>query len=295
MFREDRIQPFRACRVRVTTPILLCLLFTAAATAQSTAPLAVDVGPSRVTVSLTVDVVTESFGTLSDTDSDTVAVEGAATLSLFPTDPPFTAATLQRMVLRPGDVELVLCLDTFCFIRVDVTVTDAEVTLLAPANGVIQSGGHTVFPSALLHTTGTAEFESSIFTFNEPVPIDLIGEADVDVVISEDGGTITLGNFVIPPVSGEVDPETLPEGVTSVMFDLDVDAGETTMSGAYSPATIGDADADGDIDLADYAVMNGCMTGPVATASIYCGLVDFDGDGNVDLMDFAEFQIAFGG
>ncbi|HRX84419.1 MAG TPA: hypothetical protein P5572_05305 [Phycisphaerae bacterium] len=51
----------------------------------------------------------------------------------------------------------------------------------------------------------------------------------------------------------------------------------------------GDFDADGDVDLADFAAWSGCMTGPHGSLSPGCAAFDFDADGDVDLVDFAAF------
>lgn len=58
----------------------------------------------------------------------------------------------------------------------------------------------------------------------------------------------------------------------------------------------GDADADGDIDLADHAGLVSCLTGPNATyPAEACCRFDLDTDGDVDLVDFAEFERLFTG
>lgn len=53
------------------------------------------------------------------------------------------------------------------------------------------------------------------------------------------------------------------------------------------PAVFGDADGNGAVDLADYSVLGGCLTGPGAIAqSGRCIPVDFDGNLTIDLRDF---------
>jgi len=55
----------------------------------------------------------------------------------------------------------------------------------------------------------------------------------------------------------------------------------------------GDADGDGDVNLADYAAFPPCLTGPAATPyGAGCGVFDFDVDADVDLADYASFQEA---
>ena len=63
----------------------------------------------------------------------------------------------------------------------------------------------------------------------------------------------------------------------------------------------GDLDRDGDVDLADSAIVVECISGPNATTRPpFCDLCDFsnadlEGDGDVDLSDFAEFARLFDG
>jgi hypothetical protein len=56
----------------------------------------------------------------------------------------------------------------------------------------------------------------------------------------------------------------------------------------------GDCDADGDLDLDDYACFAGCMSGPNTTPPGSCEDSDMDADGDVDLLDFAAFGAHFG-
>jgi len=55
----------------------------------------------------------------------------------------------------------------------------------------------------------------------------------------------------------------------------------------------GDGNGDGQVDLADYAILDGCLTGPDGgPMEGSCAPIDFDGDDDVDLQDFAAFQTA---
>ncbi len=57
----------------------------------------------------------------------------------------------------------------------------------------------------------------------------------------------------------------------------------------------GDAEFDGDIDLADAGAFVDCITGPGRVDRLCdCRFLDLDHDGDVDLGDFARFQNAFG-
>jgi formylglycine-generating enzyme required for sulfatase activity len=56
-----------------------------------------------------------------------------------------------------------------------------------------------------------------------------------------------------------------------------------------------DFDADGDVDLFDFAPLTACPTGPSGSASSLCTGFDFDGDVDVDLRDLGTFQNKFTG
>jgi hypothetical protein len=57
-----------------------------------------------------------------------------------------------------------------------------------------------------------------------------------------------------------------------------------------------DADADGDVDLQDFARFQSCFNGPNQPAAASdCGVNDFDHDSDVDFNDFLEFQTCFNG
>ncbi|MFH1110467.1 MAG: SUMF1/EgtB/PvdO family nonheme iron enzyme [Planctomycetota bacterium] len=56
-----------------------------------------------------------------------------------------------------------------------------------------------------------------------------------------------------------------------------------------------DFDADGDVDLLDFAPLTACPTGPGGSASSLCAGFDFDGDADVDLHDLGAFQDKFTG
>lgn len=56
-----------------------------------------------------------------------------------------------------------------------------------------------------------------------------------------------------------------------------------------------DLDDDGDIDLLDHFLMQGCMTGPPGPVGLECLASDLHRNGNVDLFDVRAFQIRFTG
>jgi len=100
-----------------------------------------------------------------------------------------------------------------------------------------------------------------------------------------DGGVTVQGRFAAP---FDVDPgcEELPlASVTPGLFFLRL----------ICPVTSPDANADGVVDLLDFAAIQRCFTGP---APVICGTGcagrDLDGDDDIDLVDFAKFQTLFG-
>lgn len=66
---------------------------------------------------------------------------------------------------------------------------------------------------------------------------------------------------------------------------------DLNVSGAVS----GDTDANGHVDLDDFADLNTCFDGPGGGLGTGCECFDFDGDGDNDLQDFATFQVNFTG
>jgi len=93
----------------------------------------------------------------------------------------------------------------------------------------------------------------------------------------------------------ELDVPSLPGGLT--LFPIVDD-----QSLKLVVAATGDFDGDGDTDLDDYNIVEGCLVGPdVTTPTPGCdpedfANVDLEGeDGDVDLADFAVFQAAFSG
>lgn len=62
-----------------------------------------------------------------------------------------------------------------------------------------------------------------------------------------------------------------------------------------TPCRTGDLDCDGDVDLDDFNIFAGCLTGPNGGVDSGCDTSDLNGDGDVDLLDFASFAVLFGG
>lgn len=104
---------------------------------------------------------------------------------------------------------------------------------------------------------------------------------------AETGAPADLDGFDFLRVTNATNAINGPQGEMSAEIDAAADV---------APGLMGDADADADIDLADFAVFSGCVTGPpVGGVPRACRTMDFDFDGDVDLIDFAGFQVVFQG
>ena len=73
--------------------------------------------------------------------------------------------------------------------------------------------------------------------------------------------------------------------------------GEFTLTGGFWLATPpGDGEDDGDVDLTDYALFQGCLTGPAGGPPVGdCRRFDVNRSGTVDLADYAVIQAAHTG
>ena len=82
---------------------------------------------------------------------------------------------------------------------------------------------------------------------------------------------------------------------TEELHALHADGLTFAMTGDPCSDPFADADDDGDVDQADFAVWQVCLspTGPVPTNPEYCRCFDRDGgsgDGDIDLQDYQAFE-----
>ena len=120
------------------------------------------------------------------------------------------------------------------------------------------------------------------------------------------GGAYQLSNATLSTAGSAVVENSvliLGEPLTgygdNAFFSLDVGLAPVLAALAATP---GDADGDGDVDLADHAVFYDCMAGPDAaptpeppiTLELCLNAFDFDVDLDVDLYDAAAFNLSFG-
>ncbi len=279
-------------RFRLFSGLVICFTaaFASSALGQSTAPL-VTVEGSTVEVDLGFTAGT-SYGELSGTDTDSEETTGTALLTLFPTDPDFTHATLQSMYLQVGQMDFHYSF-VYGLVQIDVTLTDLELYAPGPAFGTIEPNGDALFPEVALEMSGTAHVVSGTLGIDETMIVDDTTMSVLDARITEGAGLVTLDGIVVPPFQGEADPADLPAGITFLVIDVAIDAANVHLRGAHGPALLGDWDVDDDIDLLDFAAMADCMMGPGVAVEPYCTLFDFDGDTDVDALDFGGFQAAF--
>lgn len=92
---------------------------------------------------------------------------------------------------------------------------------------------------------------------------------------------------------------TIDLGNVNIYYGELIDEGSTKLMGScgslvHNPT--GDHEADGDVDLIDYAVMSACLesSGPgSAVLPTGCGVFDFDSNGEIDLRDYSSFTTLF--
>ncbi|MCB9849571.1 MAG: thrombospondin type 3 repeat-containing protein [Phycisphaerales bacterium] len=113
-----------------------------------------------------------------------------------------------------------------------------------------------------------------------------IDAADHDAYVANGGGSTDLNG----DLRTYDDPGTTDTGAGAVTY---LDMGAYEFQGAVTCGAAGDADGDGDVDVADYARFATCMSGPSGGIGSNCECLDLDADGDVDMRDFAEFQMLF--
>ncbi|MCP4247749.1 MAG: hypothetical protein GY778_11935 [bacterium] len=78
------------------------------------------------------------------------------------------------------------------------------------------------------------------------------------------------------------------------VYDVSYD-GQTNMFDAVLAGGGGDTDDDGDVDLADWGIVQGCFADGLGGGRDACTDLDLDADGDIDLQDFSWFVAAMGG
>jgi hypothetical protein len=102
-----------------------------------------------------------------------------------------------------------------------------------------------------------------------------------------------VASITIPPEAGQYTSTAVWDGQSP----------GTQVTGSLGSATVivlpcgtGDSDADGDVDLEDFAAFQGCFTGAFGVAEPICQcFFDFDFDNAIGLPDFQGFMLRFSG
>jgi len=127
--------------------------------------------------------------------------------------------------------------------------------------------------------------------------------ADSDFVISYDLSGVDfseLGTVSAVPSDSEVTFQWSPlDPLADFEWYVEVTDGVTSISGpvwTFSTGySLGDADADGDVDADDHALLFDCYTGPGVACPTGCEEADLDLDTDADLYDFGLFERYFTG
>lgn len=72
-------------------------------------------------------------------------------------------------------------------------------------------------------------------------------------------------------------------------YDVNYDGVVDELDAAWSPPRRGDGDRDGDLDLADFAALQGCFGRGVGAGQQSCTAMDLTDDDRVDLLDHVMF------
>ncbi|HNO79902.1 MAG TPA: right-handed parallel beta-helix repeat-containing protein [Phycisphaerae bacterium] len=121
----------------------------------------------------------------------------------------------------------------------------------------------------------------------------VIGTEDDDLRLLPNSPAIDAGDNSAVPVDVLTDLDGHARFVDDVSTaDTGVGVAPIVDIGAYE-FVLGDCDADGDADLDDHLILDGCLTSPGASLGVGCACLDLDSDGDVDLRDFALFQRGF--
>ena len=206
---------------------------------------------------------------------------------------------------------------------VDATYPPMVASWIPPGQtGVWTTEGYRLPPARfdqyiVANTNGTAAVEEDIWGYADFTPTrGLPAGADANAFYTRPDNPFAVGlsagagggdgfdiAWAIDGVTGEpaglsgFDFVRIRTAVDAVFFNppfgelsTEVDAVADVVEGRF-----GDAENDGDIDLADHGILQECLAGPgVVAPTSPCRVMDFDQDGDVDLADWSRFQMVYG-
>ncbi len=181
------------------------------------------------------------------------------------TPPLFTNSTFRNIGLRPPFED----------------TGRAEVTGLPPDRGR--------FKVPTLRNVGlksTFMHNARLFSLNEVLDFYLGINGQVQFPGNQDP---LIGGIAIPPPVRPALLDFMANGLT----DPRVAAQVFPFDRPILRSELGDGDANGNVNLADFATFNACETEPGELAVAECFVFDFDNDNDVDFADFAGFQVRF--
>jgi hypothetical protein len=126
--------------------------------------------------------------------------------------------------------------------------------------------------------------------FNDTLGDDgIIGSEDDDFSLSPDSPSIDAGNNALVPAGVTFDLHGLDRFHDHPTPDSGSGTPPIVDMGPYE-ARLADCDHSGAVDLHDYTGFANCMTGPTAPVAQECLCIDLNADGALDLGDFAVLQ-----
>jgi len=146
------------------------------------------------------------------------------------------------------------------------------------------------YPADLLEQLGDYSRSPSLFVAEEliiPFQPTTLYNINISSLINE---ALTNGTKKIA-FRFQIDPDTAPDSNQVFMDALDSEP-SSKPSITVDDGILGDFDADGDVDVEDYAILAPCISGPYRPATPACRPCDGDLDGDVDLIDVADFLYA---
>jgi hypothetical protein len=227
-----------------------------------------------------------------------MSTTGTATAILTPTALPFGAVQFNTMQIAFSNTTFVFQLFCLPFIgcqTLNVSVNNLTFTAVQPFWSPVAPTGAVNFPAAMFHTTGS--YSTTGLSTSSGTIDSVSAGAFSGRITNPMPGTVRLDQLVMAQQTFVVPPDQLPAGITALTFVIQPTLTNTTFVGPFTTLVPDfDVNADGHVDLIDYATLAGCLTGPDGgLATPGCADDDGDNDLDVDLLDAAEFQVAFSG